>query len=497
MSLLGHKVALCARSRAPGRSAVSSTEEELAWRRNERRPTSGLLWCVKKRLSTEDAMPFLHGFRRIVYEYQPLVDAVMCVVEREKGETTPRRPDTDDDDDDDDVCKSLMELLEKESQSSVFTEGISYSLFKVAELGKIRAARVLLRYGADLNFEDPVSYYNPLHIAVLRNKPQMVQLLAGHGAIIDKRDRIHESSPLDLASEEADRLSCLRMLLDLGADVNAKDKNGKTALLHAFASSDGLTVNNACNIQLLLDRGADVNATTHDGETPMSSLIFLVKEALDSSTEDAAVIGCFCMRVAALLLDHGADPSCCLSTSDGEEWEPSLTYATLEHFDVLYPMAALLLQRGASFFCSCHGTSCWTGYNLIFTRLKEALQEPLDAAEVTDLLAKAEVIVELAQVCSPNLPPLPTHSVLSVQEHEPIPQALLELQNRLREQEAQPLPLRCLCRAFIRNCLQPWPLEDKVKALPLPDRLKDYLMPEHNLTHRPGWDSFKPLSTIQ
>ncbi|XP_017574598.1 ankyrin repeat and SOCS box protein 6 isoform X2 [Pygocentrus nattereri] len=452
---------------------------------------------VKKRLSTEDAMPFLHGFRRIVYEYQPLVDAVMCVVEREKGETTPRRPDTDDDDDDDDVCKSLMELLEKESQSSVFTEGISYSLFKVAELGKIRAARVLLRYGADLNFEDPVSYYNPLHIAVLRNKPQMVQLLAGHGAIIDKRDRIHESSPLDLASEEADRLSCLRMLLDLGADVNAKDKNGKTALLHAFASSDGLTVNNACNIQLLLDRGADVNATTHDGETPMSSLIFLVKEALDSSTEDAAVIGCFCMRVAALLLDHGADPSCCLSTSDGEEWEPSLTYATLEHFDVLYPMAALLLQRGASFFCSCHGTSCWTGYNLIFTRLKEALQEPLDAAEVTDLLAKAEVIVELAQVCSPNLPPLPTHSVLSVQEHEPIPQALLELQNRLREQEAQPLPLRCLCRAFIRNCLQPWPLEDKVKALPLPDRLKDYLMPEHNLTHRPGWDSFKPLSTIQ
>lgn len=26
------------------------------------------------------AMPFLHGFRRIIYEYQPLVDAVMCVI---------------------------------------------------------------------------------------------------------------------------------------------------------------------------------------------------------------------------------------------------------------------------------------------------------------------------------------------------------------------------------------------------------------------------------
>ncbi len=28
----------------------------------------------------EQTMPFLHGFRRIVYEYQPLVDAVMGVL---------------------------------------------------------------------------------------------------------------------------------------------------------------------------------------------------------------------------------------------------------------------------------------------------------------------------------------------------------------------------------------------------------------------------------
>lgn len=30
-------------------------------------------------------MPFLHGFRRIIYEYQPLVDAVMCAVGPEEG----------------------------------------------------------------------------------------------------------------------------------------------------------------------------------------------------------------------------------------------------------------------------------------------------------------------------------------------------------------------------------------------------------------------------
>lgn len=94
--------------------------------------------------------------------------------------------------------------------------------------------------------------------------------------------QIHESSPLDLASEESERLPCLLTLLDMGAYVNAGDKHselvllgsispfwcsfvdfeissseGKTPLLHALASSDGLTVHNTENIQLLLQRGPD------------------------------------------------------------------------------------------------------------------------------------------------------------------------------------------------------------------------------------------------
>lgn len=51
------------------------------------------------------------------------------------------------------LCSSLVELLERESRSEVFLEGISYALFKVAERGLVAAAEILLRYGADLNFE--------------------------------------------------------------------------------------------------------------------------------------------------------------------------------------------------------------------------------------------------------------------------------------------------------------------------------------------------------
>lgn len=45
-----------------------------------------------------------------------------------------------------------------------------------------------------LSFPDPVSYYNPLHIAVLRNKPGMVKLLLDHGAHIERRDRVNKLS---------------------------------------------------------------------------------------------------------------------------------------------------------------------------------------------------------------------------------------------------------------------------------------------------------------
>ncbi|XP_069562846.1 ankyrin repeat and SOCS box protein 6 isoform X2 [Brachyistius frenatus] len=430
-------------------------------------------------------MPFLHGFRRIIYEYQPLVDAVMCVVGLEEGDGSHEESTEDASG----QCSSLVELLERESQSEVFVEGISYALFKVAERGLVNAAEILLRYGADLNFEDPVSYYNPLHIAVLRNRPNMVLQLVGHGADIEKRDRIHESSPLDLASEESERLPCLLALVDLGANVNAQDKHGKTPLLHALASSDGLTVHNIENIRLLLGRGADVNAATVDGETVESSLVFLVKEALEANAEDAAEIGNFCLKATQLLLSHGVDPSCCLN-KDGE---PSLTQTSLEHFDLLFPLAVLIIQSGASLVCSYHSDACWSGYSLLFQRLQTALQQCSDQSQAAELLEQADALLDLARVNVPAMD-LPTGLELPVpvQDSHPYAQALVNLHSRVVEHEASPPALRCLCRAFIRSHLRPWPLEDRVKALPLPDRLKDFLLPEHTYTAKPGWDCFKP-----
>lgn len=46
------------------------------------------------------------------------------------------------------------------SESEVFEEGISCALFKLAEVGELTSAEILLRYGANLHFEGSVKTSN-------------------------------------------------------------------------------------------------------------------------------------------------------------------------------------------------------------------------------------------------------------------------------------------------------------------------------------------------
>lgn len=222
--------------------------------------------------------------------------------------------------------------------------------------------------------------------------------------------------------------------------------------------------------------------------------MFLIKQALDASVEDAAEIGKFCLKVTRLLLTHGLDPGCCLS----EDGEPSLTQTSMEHFDLFFPLAVLLIQSGASLVCPCNDSSWWSGYNFLIQRLHTILPQCSDQSQATELLEQAEVLLDLARVNTPMLHVPPTLELpLPDPDPHPYTQALRDLHIRTVERDASPPALRCLCRAFIRNHLQPWPLDDRVKVLPLPDRMKDFLLPENTYTPRPGWDCFKPQQSQQ
>ncbi|XP_010144244.1 PREDICTED: ankyrin repeat and SOCS box protein 6 isoform X2 [Buceros rhinoceros silvestris] len=387
-------------------------------------------------------MPFLHGFRRIIFEYQPLVDEILGLlaiqdVERQSTLESPACLGSDRN-----QLSAVRRVLERETHSPFYQEGVSYALLKVTELGLVPAAEILLEFGADLSFEDPVTYYTPLHIAVLRNQPDIVELLVHHGADINRRDRIHESSPLDLASEEPERLPCLQRLLQLGADVNAADKHG-----------------------------ADVRATTKDGDTVFTSVIFLLGEMVCSDSEEAQVINRFCFRVTQLLLAHGANPSECPAPE-------SLTHLCFKSFKRHFPLLRFLLESGAAYNCSVHGPSCWSGFHIVFECLCSHLSVSEDDSFSTDLIQKGQTLLELMMASSQAIQ-LPSNfevNTSSCRYHE---EKIRTLFCSLKQLERSPQALKRLCRVFIRQRLKPWPVDVKIKALPLPDRLKWYLLIDH------------------
>ncbi|XP_060613490.2 ankyrin repeat and SOCS box protein 6 [Anolis sagrei] len=416
-------------------------------------------------------MPFLHGFRRIVFEYQPLVDEILLALGLQGAEPQegPKRPNPGFQAEDDLQLRRLGDLLCRKSRPSYFLDGVSFALLKVAERGLLRAAETLLNNGADVAFEDPVTYYTALHVAVLRNQPDMVALLVRHGADLNRRDRIHESSPLDLASEEAERLPCLQRLLELGADVNAADKHGKTALLHALANSDGVQIHNTENIRLLLEGGADTRARTREGDSAFSSLVLLLGEAAGSSPQEAEAMCRFCFRATQLLTCHGADPSACPP-------DACLTLFCLRDFRHHFRLLRFLLESGAAAHCSLHGPSCWSGFGVLFQQLAEAhLDEGDEEGFSSDLFRKAQAVLELMVASAPAVR-LPESFDADFGGGRFRGERLRVLVSRLQQLQRSPPPLKHLCRVSIRRRLRPWPLDIKIQVLPLPARLKRYLL---------------------
>jgi ankyrin repeat protein len=95
------------------------------------------------------------------------------------------------------------------------------------------------------------------------------------------------------------------LLLDHGADLDAEDSVGGTALMSCFAIADELRdkdsssgfLKHKCVMELLIERGADTNHKTHLGDTPLSI-------ALRNNNIEAALV----------LLEHGADPDLSIIT---------------------------------------------------------------------------------------------------------------------------------------------------------------------------------------
>ncbi|KFU93771.1 Nuclear factor NF-kappa-B p105 subunit, partial [Chaetura pelagica] len=162
----------------------------------------------------------------------------------------------------------------------------------------------LLEVMPDLNYNDIINmrndlYQTPLHLAVITKQAEVVEDLLKAGADVSLLDR-HGNSVLHLAATEGDdkilslllkhkkispvvnlfnaegltaihlvvmanSMSCLKLLIAAGVNVNAQEqKSGRTAL-HLAVEQENIPLAGC----LLLEGDADVDSTTYDGTTPL------------------------------------------------------------------------------------------------------------------------------------------------------------------------------------------------------------------------------------
>ena len=177
-------------------------------------------------------------------------------------------------------------------------------LHQAAHQGDIDAIKQLVSEGMDPDIRDTRGL-TAMHYAVLDGKVRAIRELINAGADVDARiDPSLASKPkqrqspgkklpkqaqgvtaMQIAAAQGE-IEALKVLIEEGADVNARNVQKLTALHMAVAE------NRMKAVEILLDAGADPDLTDHRGRT------VLTRAAQEGS-----------YRAVSMLVDAGADPN--------------------------------------------------------------------------------------------------------------------------------------------------------------------------------------------
>ena len=102
-----------------------------------------------------------------------------------------------------------------------------------------------------------------LHYAARYNDPEIIAALLNAGANIHEKDK-DGKTPLHFAAVLNDNPEIIAALMNAGANIHEKDKDGKTPLHFAAANNDNLEI-----IAALLNAGANIHEKDKDGKTPL------------------------------------------------------------------------------------------------------------------------------------------------------------------------------------------------------------------------------------
>lgn len=194
-------------------------------------------------------------------------------------------------------------------------------LMTAARTGNAEVVRLLLDRGADVNARESQLGETALMWAAADNHPDVVKLLVSAGAGVNVRsnaltfpqDRFGLEGvltilprgswpPLMYASREG-AAEAARALVELGADINAVDPDGTTALVHAIANAHYDTAG------VLIAKDADPNIADTTGMAALYAAVDMsslgevygrpARKAHDKLTA---------LDIVRLLLEHGAKP---------------------------------------------------------------------------------------------------------------------------------------------------------------------------------------------
>ncbi|XP_007646866.1 ankyrin repeat domain-containing protein 61 isoform X1 [Cricetulus griseus] len=148
----------------------------------------------------------------------------------------------------------------------------------------VKCLSILCEHGAQVNA--PVGNrkkHSPLHLAITYGTYPILSLLAQNGAQVNAINKAN-MTPLHMAAEKLDK-NMVETLIACGADVNfAISSTGSTALKLAVCTASSkagqlLAAGVDC-IRLLLNHGAQVNAQDHQGQTALHKACFGGREVI-------------------------------------------------------------------------------------------------------------------------------------------------------------------------------------------------------------------------
>jgi ankyrin repeat protein len=154
------------------------------------------------------------------------------------------------------ACPRLTELLQRHGG---YDPGpIETDIIRAAKNGDVQAVKALIAKDPSLAFREDENGNTPLGLASLYGLIDVAQVLAVNKAVVNATNRSGVTALNSAASG-----AMAELLVDKGADVNARDNIGWTPL-HCAARVCAKDV-----AAVLVTHGADVNATNNDAWTPL------------------------------------------------------------------------------------------------------------------------------------------------------------------------------------------------------------------------------------